>query len=49
MEINYPGLYDNRSTPVSCQMPMDKWHALISDPTLGDALLDQPAHTAFDA
>ncbi|MBI6552304.1 IS21-like element ISPsy14 family helper ATPase IstB, partial [Pseudomonas veronii] len=29
--------YGNRSTLVTSQMPVDKWHALIGDPTLGDA------------
>ncbi|EPN30224.1 IstB ATP binding domain-containing protein, partial [Pseudomonas syringae pv. actinidiae ICMP 18883] len=33
--------YGNRSTLVTSQMPVDKWHALIGDPTLGDAILDR--------
>lgn len=26
---------------------MDKWHALIGDPTLDDAILDRLAHNAY--
>ncbi|EPM64866.1 ISPsy14, transposition helper protein [Pseudomonas syringae pv. actinidiae ICMP 18886] len=26
---------------------MDKWHALIGDPTLGDAILDRLVHNAY--
>ncbi|MEX3583758.1 MAG: ATP-binding protein, partial [Burkholderia sp.] len=39
--------YGNRSTLVTSQMPVDKWHALIGDPTLGDAILDRLAHNAY--
>ena len=39
--------YGNRSTPVTSQMPVDKWHALIGDPTLGDAILDRLVHNAY--
>jgi hypothetical protein len=28
-------------------MPVDKWHALIGDPTLGDAILDRLVHNAL--
>jgi hypothetical protein len=28
-------------------MPVDKWHALIGDPTLGDAILDRLVHNAY--
>jgi DNA replication protein DnaC len=38
--------YGNRSTLVTSQMPVYKWHALIGDPTLGDALLDRLVHNA---
>lgn len=41
------GDYGNRSTLVTCQMPVDKWHALIGDPTLGDAILDRLVHSAY--
>jgi DNA replication protein DnaC len=39
--------YSNRSTLVTSQMPVDKWHALIGDPTLGDAILDRLVHNAY--
>lgn len=39
--------YGNRSTLVTSQMPVDKWHALIGDPTLGDAILDCLLHNAY--
>jgi len=28
-------------------MLVDKWHALIGDPTLSDAILDRLGHNAF--
>ncbi|NWC83662.1 ATP-binding protein [Pseudomonas putida] len=39
--------YGNRSTLVTSQMPVDKWHALIGDPTLGDAILDRLVQNAY--
>ena len=39
--------YGHRSTLVPSQMPVDKWHALIGDPTLGDAILDRLVHNAY--
>ena len=39
--------YGIRSTLVTSQMPVDKWHALIGDPTLGDAILDRLVHNAY--
>ncbi|CAI8798488.1 hypothetical protein EMIT0P100_10242 [Pseudomonas sp. IT-P100] len=39
--------YGNRSTLVISQMPKDKWHAPISDPILGDAILDRLVHNAY--
>lgn len=39
--------YGNRSTLVTSRMPLDKWHALIGDPTLGDAILDWLAQNAY--
>ena len=39
--------YGNRSTLVTSQMPVDKWHDLIGDPTLGDAILDRLVHNAY--
>jgi DNA replication protein DnaC len=35
-----------RSTLVTAQLPVDKWHAQIGDPTLADAILDRLIHNA---
>jgi len=35
-----------RSTLVADQLPVDKWHAQIGDPTLADAILDRLIHNA---
>ena len=34
------------STIVTSQVPVDAWHDLIGDPTLGDAILDRLVHNA---
>jgi len=39
--------YDSRSTIVTSQLPLDKWHDIIGDPTLADAILDRLVHTAY--
>ncbi len=39
--------YDNRSTIVTSQLPLDKWHDIIGDPTLADAILDRLVHNAY--
>jgi DNA replication protein DnaC len=38
--------YGRRSTIVTSQIPIDKWHALIGDPTYADAILDRLVHNA---
>lgn len=35
-----------RSTIVASQLPVDKWHATMSDPTLADAVLDRVCQAA---
>ncbi len=35
------------STLVTSQFPVDKWHDLIGDPTLADAILDRLIHSAY--
>lgn len=35
-----------RSTLIAGQAPVEKWHAIIGDPTLGDAILDRLVHHA---
>jgi DNA replication protein DnaC len=39
--------YDCRSTIVTSQLPLDKWHDIIGDPTLADAILDRLVHNAY--
>ena len=39
--------HDIRSTIVTSQLPLDKWHHIIGDPTLADAILDRLVHNAY--
>ena len=39
--------YGRRSTIVTSQVPVDRWHALIGDPTYADAVLDRLVHNAY--
>jgi len=36
-----------RSTLATSQLPIDKWHDSIGDPTLADAILDRLVHNAY--
>jgi DNA replication protein DnaC len=38
--------YDRRSTILTSQIPIDKWHQVIGDPTYADAILDRLVHNA---
>ena len=38
--------HGRRSTPLASQAPVEKWHDIIGDPTLGDAILDRLVHNA---
>jgi DNA replication protein DnaC len=38
--------YGRRSTILTSQLPIDKWHAVIGDPTYADAILDRLVHNA---
>ena len=38
--------YGRRSTVVTSQLPVDRWHQLIGDPTYADAILDRLVHNA---
>jgi DNA replication protein DnaC len=38
--------HDLRSTVIASQLPIEKWHKTIGDPTLGDAILDRLVHNA---
>ena len=36
-----------RSTIVTSQLPIEKWHSVVGDPTLADAILDRLVHSAY--
>ena len=36
-----------RSTLVTSQLPLEKWHDLLGDPTFADAILDRLVHNAY--
>lgn len=38
--------YGRRSTIITSQFPVDKWHGLIGDPTYADAIMDRIVHNA---
>jgi DNA replication protein DnaC len=38
--------YGRGATLITSQVPVDRWHDLIGDPTLGDAILDRIVHNA---
>ena len=35
-----------RSTVITSQLPVERWHAYLNDPTLADAILDRMLHSA---
>lgn len=39
--------YDKASTIVTSQLPVEKWHAYLDEPTLADAILDRLVHNAY--
>ena len=39
--------FDNASTLVTSQVPVDRWHDMIGNPTLADAILDRLVHNAY--
>jgi hypothetical protein len=39
--------YDFRSTILTSQVPVAKWHAQVGDPTLADSILDRLVHNAY--
>ena len=39
--------HDRRSLVITSQFPVDKWHELLGDPTLADAILDRIVHKAY--
>ncbi|MEW5980363.1 MAG: IS21-like element helper ATPase IstB [Acidobacteriota bacterium] len=38
--------HDAASTIITSQLPIDKWHPMIGDPTIADAILDRVVHNA---
>ena len=39
--------YGKRSTLITSQLPISKWHQYLDDPTLADAILDRVVHNAY--
>lgn len=39
--------HNRKSTLVTSQLPLEKWHDYIAEPTLADAILDRLVHNAF--
>ena len=39
--------YNTRSTLVTGQLPVEKWHGSIADPTFADAILDRLVHNTY--
>jgi DNA replication protein DnaC len=39
--------YAKLSTIITCQLPIEKWHAWIADPTIADAILDRLVRNAY--
>jgi DNA replication protein DnaC len=39
--------YERCSTMVTSQLPVDRWHDVVADPTLADAILDRLVHNAY--
>ena len=39
--------YGYRSTIISAQLPVSKWHELFEDSTVADAILDRLVHNAY--
>jgi len=38
--------YGRRSTLITSQLPVDRWHEIIGDPAYADAILDRLVHNA---
>lgn len=39
--------YGLRSTILTSQLPVDKWHDVVGDSTIADAILDRLVHNAY--
>jgi len=42
-----PNRYDRRSTLITSQLPIDRWHAYLGDRTVADAILDRLVHNSY--
>ena len=38
--------YQNAAILITSQLPVDKWHDVIGEPTFADAILDRIVHNA---
>jgi DNA replication protein DnaC len=38
--------YEKGSVLITSQVPVARWHELVGDPTIGDAILDRVVHRA---
>lgn len=39
--------YGRGSTLITSQLPLNKWHDVVDDPTFADAILDRIVHNAY--
>lgn len=39
--------HNRKSTVVTSQLPVDRWHAYLAEPTIADAILDRLVHNAY--
>ena len=39
--------YGRTATIVVSQLPVERWHEMLGDPTIADAILDRLVHTAY--
>jgi DNA replication protein DnaC len=39
--------YDAGSLLITSQVPIDRWHDIVGNPTLADAILDRVIHNAY--
>ena len=38
--------YQNAAILITCQLPVDKWHDAIGEPTFAEAILDRIVHNS---
>jgi DNA replication protein DnaC len=39
--------FDKSATLITSQLPVERWHDYLADPTLADAILDRLVHNAY--